>query len=185
MNSEKLSSRARSRSVLLCALPRNLTVLCAFAVFALVLGWAVTPARAHGDSDNCLHRQPGHPHCRDNTPPEPDATIADVFIEYVGFGGPTLKHIQIRVQVLEFVDLPDGELLGPVEADVDLTVNLDNVLFGRFTGTTSISDNGTVRFNIQNAPIGCYKTDLTMLSVDPVIPDIGLGEIISGDFGCS
>ncbi len=59
MNSQKLSSRAWSRSVVSSALPRTLTALCAFAVFVLVLGWALTPAQAH-----CDGRHSGnHPHC--------------------------------------------------------------------------------------------------------------------------
>ena len=41
-------------------MPRKLTILFSFAVFVLVLGWAITPAQAH----ECVnHNRPDHPHC--------------------------------------------------------------------------------------------------------------------------
>jgi len=45
---------------------KKLMVLFAFAIFVLVVGWAVTPAQAHVDlenPENCLHKNPEHKHC--------------------------------------------------------------------------------------------------------------------------
>ncbi len=68
MNSKNFSSKAWSRSVVLCALPGTFTALCAFSVFVLVLGLAVAPAQAHP-----CNREVGthHKHC--NTGPPNDA----------------------------------------------------------------------------------------------------------------
>jgi hypothetical protein len=43
---------------------KKFTILCAFAFFVLIVGWAITPALAHvGPDGECLHNRPDHPHC--------------------------------------------------------------------------------------------------------------------------
>ncbi len=47
---------------------KKLTVLFAFAIFVLIVGWSITPAQAHpGTPDNCPHKD-GHQHCSEPPP---------------------------------------------------------------------------------------------------------------------
>jgi len=45
---------------------KKLTILFAFAIFVLVVGWAVTPAQAHCKKK---HADAGPPHCNDDPAP--------------------------------------------------------------------------------------------------------------------
>ncbi len=52
---------------------KKLMVLFTFAIFVLVVGWAITPAQAHGTFENCLHKKDSHNHCQPpNGDPPPD-----------------------------------------------------------------------------------------------------------------
>ncbi len=123
----------------------------------LVVGWS-SPASAH-----CKPNGPHVLHCGTSV-----SIVAFVDIEYVGWGGPTGDlHVQIRVTVLD-------EAMDPVEANVEIHVLVGGVDVFRetFIGTTSLGDNGLVRFNFKTAPIGCYRT--TVVEVVGVEANIGM-----------
>jgi len=62
---------------------KKLTVLFAFAIFVLVVGWTVTPVQAHvGPMGQCLHKDEFHKHCDDDpTPTDPEPIIEDCSVD--------------------------------------------------------------------------------------------------------
>ena len=154
---------------------RLLTLSLTVALAVVTLGYVNPSFADQPNSDGCGEVHCGHGGGGGDPPP---SGAVDINIEYVGWGGrpPHDNHVQMRVQVLV-----GGQ---PVEADVAINVDVcpDFMLIDgkcsdesdpdhfEFFGTTSVDDGE--RFNIQNAPSGCYITTVTgvLIGDDNIVP---------------
>jgi len=72
---------------------KKLTVLFAFAIFVLIIGWAITPVQAH-ECEN--HRRTTHPHCNDVVEDDGSVTARIDFRVMGDISGPQCANIKIH-----------------------------------------------------------------------------------------
>jgi hypothetical protein len=96
----------------------------------------------------------------DEGPTEPTGTVSVASIGYTTSGGRLGdRHLHVTIALVD-------EAGNPV-AGASVSARLDNLDTGgswNFSGTTG--SNGTVTFSLNNAPSGCYKTEVTDVTAD-------------------